>query len=69
MIGIWRGDGERDYERVGVDCPGLGKAEEGSPGWCSGTREFNVFNGQTSTFYYCTCMNGCEQCCCLFLIL
>ena len=27
---------EREYERVGEDCPGQGKAEEGNPGRCSG---------------------------------
>ena len=27
---------------MGLDCPGLGKAEEGNPGWCSGVRMFNV---------------------------
>ena len=36
MIGI-EGNRKRERERVGVGCPGLGKAEEGSPGWCSGT--------------------------------
>ena len=60
---------KRERERVGVDCLGLGKAKEGSPGWCSGTGAFNVFNGQTIIFDYWTCMSGCEQCCCLFLIL
>ena len=27
---------ERERERVGEDCPGQGKAEEGNPGSCSG---------------------------------
>ena len=31
MIGMERGR-KRERERVHVDCPGLGKAEEGSPG-------------------------------------
>ena len=64
MIGIER-CGKRECERVGVDCPGLGKAEEGNPGWCSGTGLFNVLNGQTMTFDCCTCMSGREPCCCL----
>ena len=68
MIGIERGR-EREHERVGVDCPGLEKAEEGSLGWCSGTGLFNVLNGRTMTFDYCTCMSGCKYCCFLFLIL
>ena len=59
----------REHERVGADCPGLEKVEEGSPGWCSGTGEYNVFNGGTITFDCCTRMSGCEHCCCLFLIL
>ena len=54
---------------MGVDYPGLGKTEEGSPGWCSGMGVFNVFNEQTITFDYCTCMSGCEYCCCFFLDL
>ena len=54
---------------MGVDCPGLGKAEEGSPGWCSRTGVFNAFNGQTITVDHYTCMSGCKHCCCLFLIL
>ena len=69
MVGIVKG-GEREAARgSGVDCPGLGKAEEGNPGWCSGTGMFNVFNGRTITLDYCICMSGCEHCCCLFLIL
>ena len=43
MIQIERGS-ERERERVGVDCPNLEKAEEGSLGWCSGTEIFNIFN-------------------------
>ena len=34
----------RERERVGEDCPGQGKAEEGNPGRCSGWN-VNVFNG------------------------
>ena len=49
---------EWEHERVGEYCPGQGKAEEGNPGRCSGVRTFNVFNGQTCTFDYCTCMIG-----------
>ena len=67
-MGIERG-GERECERVGVDCPSLGKAEEGCPGWCNGTGVFSVLNGRTITFDYYTSMSGCEPCCCLFLIL
>ena len=51
-------------EREGVDYPGLGKVEEGSPGWCSGTGLIR-FNGQTIIFEYCTCMSSCGYCCCL----
>ena len=61
MIGIERGR-KREHDRVGVDCSGLEKAKEGSPGWCSGTEMFNTFNGRTMTFDYCTCMSGCEHC-------
>ena len=68
MIGIERGS-ERERERVGVVCPGLEKAEEGSSRWCSGTGMFNVFNGWTMISDYCTCMSGCERCCCLFWML
>ena len=48
---------EWERERVGEDCLGEGKAEEGNPGRC---REWGhyVFNGQTFTFDYCTCMIG-----------
>ena len=67
-MGIDRGE-ERERDRVGVDCLGLGKAEEGSPGWCSGEGLFSVFNGRIITFDYCTCMSGCEPFCCLFLDL
>ena len=47
-----------ERERVGEDCPGQGKAEEGNPRWCCGVRPFNVFNGQMRTFDYRTCMTS-----------
>ena len=45
---------ERECERVGEDCPGQGKAEEGNRDVAVGAN-VNVFNGQTFTVDNCTC--------------
>ena len=48
------GIGEWESERLGVDCPSYGVAEEGDSGRCSGRELFNVFDEWTFTFDCCT---------------
>ena len=55
---MWSGIGEKESERLGVDCPGYGVAKEGDSRWCSGRKLFNVFDGRTFTFDCCTYMSG-----------
>ena len=48
---------EREYERVGEDCSGLGRLKKEIRDSAMG-EDSNVFNGRTFIFDYCTCMIG-----------
>ena len=58
----------RERERLGMDCPSYGVAEEGDLGWCSGRKCLIVFDERIMTFDYCTCMSGRYSVVALFLI-
>ena len=48
---------ERERERVGEDCHGLGRPKREIQNGEVG-ENINVLNGRTCTFHYCTCMIG-----------